>query len=422
MGSYATIMSGEAAYATPQTATAPSPSQSRIDQLSSQLSTLRAELEVSRGGGPGAQLAPAVVPAGAPQFAYARPGNMPPSAVPTTIEGVAGIPGDFASPSNVRVVTVNDTLSRVQDAFTNERRINDEVANSKLLVVDNLITQTAALRVKKIDEIRDLADKFVHELNRMREEDKIREMVYADLFFQTKTALQRSIQEEEDQRKLLEEGLQLQIADMMDAIKVEIDRNNRERERSEEARREKFQRDALKIRETLDDDRSKRIEASATLSMAMDDQFADLQYNVDNEKQDLKDLDTRMTTEIQSRLTAIELELQQEVEDRTYVQDKREDLVKEGLQLIKEKLTNEQNHRGLSYDRILKKIDLNISQTSANIRSQTMMRESSEASLIHVMENLAVQVKEELKTEKVERSKTDVGLIRVLEDTFTVYN
>ena len=32
----------------------------------------------------------------------------------------------------------------------------------------------------------------------------------------------------------------------------------------EEARREKFQRDALKIRETLDDDRSKRIEASAT--------------------------------------------------------------------------------------------------------------------------------------------------------------
>ena len=83
-------------------------------------------------------------------------------------------------------------------------------------------------------------------------------MVYADLFFQTKTALQRAIQEEEDQRKLLEEALQLQIADMMDAIKVEIDRNNRERERSEEARREKFQRDALKIRETLDDDRSKK--------------------------------------------------------------------------------------------------------------------------------------------------------------------
>ena len=99
---------------------------------------------------------------------------------------------------------------------------------------------------------------------------QVREMVYADLFFQTKTALQRAIQEEEDQRKLLEEALQLQIADMMDAIKVEIDRNNRERERSEEARREKFQRDALKIRETLDDDRSKRIEASATLSMAMD--------------------------------------------------------------------------------------------------------------------------------------------------------
>ena len=70
--------------------------------------------------------------------------------------------------------TVNDTLVRVQDAFTNERRINDEVANSKLLVVDNLITQTAALRIKKIDEIRDLADKFVDELNRMREEDKVR--------------------------------------------------------------------------------------------------------------------------------------------------------------------------------------------------------------------------------------------------------
>merc|ERR1711959_368212 len=210
------------------------------------------------------------------------------------------------------------------------------------------------------------------------------EMVYADLFFQTKTALQRAIQEE--------------------------------------ARREKFQRDALKIRETLDDDRAKRIEAAATLSKAMDDQFAELQYSIDCERQGLKDLDTRMTTEIQSRLTAIELELQQEVEDRTYVQDKREDLVKEGLQLIKEKLTNEQNHRGLSYDRILKKIDTDISQTSANIRSQTMMRESSEASLIHVMENLAVQVKEELKTEKVERKKTDVGLIRVLEDTFTVYN
>ena len=48
----------------------------------------------------------------------------------------------------------------------------------------------------------------------------------------------------------------------------------------------------------------------------MDDQFADLQYNVDNEKQDLKDLDTRMNTEILCRLTAIELELQQEEEDR----------------------------------------------------------------------------------------------------------
>merc|ERR1711998_422743 len=291
-----------------------------------------------------------------------------------------------------------------------------------LLVVDNLISQTAALRLKKITEIREKADDFVHELNRMREEDKVREMEYADLFVQTKTALQSAIQEEEDARKLLEQALQLQISDMMDALKVEIDRDNRERERSEEARREKFQRDALKIRETLDDDRAKRIEAAATLSKAMDDQFADLQYNVDNERQDLKDLDTRITTEIQSRLTAIELELQQEVEDRTYVQDKREDLVKEGLQLIKEKLTNEQNHRGLSFDRILKKIDLDISQTSANIRSQTMMRESSEASLIHVMENLAVQVKEELKTEKLERKKTDVGLIRVLEDTFTTYN
>jgi len=399
----------------------PSPSQNRIDQLADQLSTLRAELDSNRGG----QLAAVPAPgpgAASPQFAYARPGNMPPAAVPTTVQGVYEAPGDFNSPSKVRVVTVNDTLQRVQDAFTNERRINDEVANSKLLVVDNLITQTAALRVKKIDEIRDLADKFVDELNRMREEDKVREMVYADLFFQTKTALQRAIQEEEDQRKLLEEGLQLQITDMMDAIKVEIDRDNRERERSEEARREKFQRDALKIRETLDDDRAKRIEAAATLSKAMDDQFADLQYNVDNERQDLKDLDTRMTTEIQSRLTQIELELQQEVEDRTYVQDKREDLVKEGLQLIKEKLTNEQNHRGLSYDRILKKIDLDISQTSANIRSQTMMRESSESSLIHVMENLAIQVKEELKAEKLERKKTDVGLIRVLEDTFTTYN
>jgi len=397
----------------------PSPSQNRIDQLADQLSTLRAELDGGRGAQPGQMQA---MPQSAPQYAYARPSNMPPSAMPTTVQGVGAAPGDFNSPSKVRVVTVNDTLQRVQDAFTNERRINDEVANSKLLVVDNLITQTAALRIKKIDEIRDLADRFVDELNRMREEDKVREMVYADLFFQTKTALQRAIQEEEDQRKLLEEGLQLQITDMMDAIKVEIDRDNRERERSEEARREKFQRDALKIRETLDDDRSKRIEAAATLSKAMDDQFADLQYNVDNERQDLKDLDTRMTTEIQSRLTAIELELQQEVEDRTYVQDKREDLVKEGLQLIKEKLTNEQNHRGLSYDRILKKIDLDISQTSANIRSQTMMRESSESSLIHVMENLAIQVKEELKAEKLERKKTDVGLIRVLEDTFTTYN
>merc|ERR1712086_1165337 len=238
--------------------------------------------------------------------AYAA--NAPPAAVPTQAGLVA--PEDFHSPTKTHVHNVHDTLCRVQDAFTNERRINDEVANSKLLVVDNLISQTAALRLKKLTEIREKADDFVHELNRMREEDKVREMVYADLFFQTKTALQSAIQEEEDARKLLEQALQLQISDMMDAIKVEIDRDNRERERSEEARREKFQRDALKIRETLDDDRSKRIEASATLSMAMDDQFADLQYNVDNEKQDLKDLDTRLTTEIQSRLTAIELELQ----------------------------------------------------------------------------------------------------------------
>jgi len=109
----------------------------------------------------------------APPYAYARPANAPPSVTQTTIQGVAGVPGDFQSPSVVRVVTVNDTLARVQDAFTNERRINDEVANSKLLVVDNLITQTAALRIKKIDEIRDLADRFVDELNRMREEDKV---------------------------------------------------------------------------------------------------------------------------------------------------------------------------------------------------------------------------------------------------------
>jgi hypothetical protein len=387
-----------------------SASQQQIDLLSNQLASLRSELSATK---PPAMGMPA-------SYSAAYAANAPPAAVPTQAGLVT--PEDFHSPTKTHVHNVHDTLCRVQDAFTNERRINDEVANSKLLVVDNLISQTAALRLKKITEIREKADDFVHELNRMREEDKVREMVYADLFFQTKTALQSAIQEEEDARKLLEQALQLQISDMMDAIKVEIDRDNRERERSEEARREKFQRDALKIRETLDDDRQNRIEAAATLSHAAEDQFADLQYSTDNERQDLKDLDTRLTTEIQSRLTAIELELQQEVEDRTYVQDKREDLVKEGLQLIKEKLTNEQNHRGLSYDRILKKIDLDISQTSANIRSQTMMRESSEASLIHVMENLAVQVKEELKTEKVERKKTDVGLIRVLEDTFTVYN
>jgi hypothetical protein len=56
---------------------------------------------------------------------------------------------------------------------------------------------------------------------------------------------------------------------------VEIDRDNRERERSEEARREKFQRDALKIRETLDDDRQNRIEAAATLAQAGDGSAGD---------------------------------------------------------------------------------------------------------------------------------------------------
>merc|ERR1712195_343423 len=386
-----------------------SASQQQIDLLSNQLATLRSELSSSK---PPAMGMPA-------SYSAAYAANAPQPRCPPR-QGLSH--QKISTLQRRHTYTTCMIHSAESNAFTNERRINDEVANSKLLVVDNLISQTAALRLKKITEIREKADYFVHELNRMREEDKVREMVYADLFFQTKTALQSAIQEEEDARKLLEQALQLQISDMMDAIKVEIDRDNRERERSEEARREKFQRDAMEIRETLDDDRQNRIEAAATLSHAAEDQFADLQYSTDNERQDLKDLDTRLTTEIQSRLTAIELELQQEVEDRTYVQDKREDLVKEGLQLIKEKLTNEQNHRGLSYDRILKKIDLDISQTSANIRSQTMMRESSEASLIHVMENLAVQVKEELKTEKVERKKTDVGLIRVLEDTFTVYN
>lgn len=47
------------------------------------------------------------------------------------------------------------------------------MANSKLLVVDNLISQTAQLRLKKISEIREKADDFVHELNRLREEDKV---------------------------------------------------------------------------------------------------------------------------------------------------------------------------------------------------------------------------------------------------------
>jgi len=399
-----------AAVPTPSVLATSAASQQQIDLLSNQLATLRSELASSKPPG-------AAMPS---SYSAAFAANAPPSAMPTQISNV--VPEELHSPTKNHIYNVHDHLCRVQDSFTNERRINDEVANSKLLVVDNLISQTAQLRLKKITEIREKADDFVHELNRLREEDKVREMVYADLFVQTKTALQSALQEEDDARKLLEQALQLQISDMMDAIKVEIDRDNRERERSEEARREKFQRDAVKIRETLDDDRQNRIEAAATLSQASDDQFADLQYNIDNERQDLKDLDTRLTTEIQSRLTQIELELQQEVEDRTYVQDKREDLVKEGLQLIKEKLTNEQNHRGLSYDRILKKIDTDISQTSANIRSQTMMRESSEASLIHVMENLAVQVKEELKTEKVERKKTDVGLIRVLEDTFTTYN
>merc|ERR1712028_50015 len=205
-----------------------SASQQQIDLLSNQLASLRSELSSSK---PPAMGMPA-------SYSAAYAANAPPAAVPTQAGLVA--PEDFHSPTKTHVHNVHDTLCRVQDAFTNERRINDE---------------------------------------------------------------------------------------------VEIDRDNRERERSEEARREKFQRDALKIRETLDDDRQNRIEAAATLSHAAEDQFADLQYSTDNERQDLKDLDTRLTTEIQSRLTAIELELQQEVEDRTYVQDKREDLVKEGLQL-----------------------------------------------------------------------------------------
>ena len=66
-----------------------------------------------------------------------------------------------------------ERLDAKEAASPERARINDEVANSKLLVVDNLITQTASLRVKKIDEIRDLADRFVDELNRMREEDKV---------------------------------------------------------------------------------------------------------------------------------------------------------------------------------------------------------------------------------------------------------
>ena len=34
------------------------------------------------------------------------------------------------------------------------------------------------------------------------------------------------------------------------------------------------------------------------LICAAEDQFADLQYSTDNERQDLKDLDTRLTTEV----------------------------------------------------------------------------------------------------------------------------
>jgi hypothetical protein len=41
------------------------------------------------------------------------------------------------------------------------------------LVVDNLISQTAQLRLKKITEIREKTDDFIHELNQMREEDKV---------------------------------------------------------------------------------------------------------------------------------------------------------------------------------------------------------------------------------------------------------
>ena len=36
-----------------------------------------------------------------------------------------------------------------------------------------MISQTAQLRLKKITDIREKADDFVHELNRMREEDKV---------------------------------------------------------------------------------------------------------------------------------------------------------------------------------------------------------------------------------------------------------
>lgn len=120
------------------------------------------------------------------------------------------------------------------------------MANSKLLVVDNLISQTAQLRLKKITEIREKADDFVHELNRMREEDQVDQVAWLSLGSGEGNGVCRSIcpnqdstaespsghfslshssvadwqQEEDDARKLLEQALQLQISDMMDAIKV----------------------------------------------------------------------------------------------------------------------------------------------------------------------------------------------------------
>ena len=75
-------------------AAAPSPSQSRIDQLSSQLSTLRAELEQSRAGAPASAGAVAPFQGQAPTYAYARPANVPPAATQTTIDNFP-ILGDF---------------------------------------------------------------------------------------------------------------------------------------------------------------------------------------------------------------------------------------------------------------------------------------------------------------------------------------